>query len=99
MRTMPRLFRGCGTTLAHKRGNLQRETIMPLMKTIATGMLGRTAGKRLARAIPNPALRYLTIAAATTLAPMIARKVRARVESRRLARSSSSARNPALAAG
>lgn len=72
---------------------------MPFMKTLATGMLGRTAAKRLSRAIPNPALRYLTIAAATTLAPMIARKLRARAEMRRLAKSGPSVRYPALSAG
>jgi hypothetical protein len=59
---------------------------MPILKTFATGLLGRSAAKRLSRAIPNPALRYLTIAAATTVVPMLARKARARAESRRLAR-------------
>ena len=71
---------------------------MPLMKTLATGMFGRTAAKRLSRAIPNPALRYLAIAAATTLAPMVMRKVRARAEARRLSKSPT-VRYPALSAG
>jgi hypothetical protein len=72
--------------------------IMPIVKTIATGMLGRSAAKRLSRVIPNPALRYLAVAAATTLVPMIASRLRARAEARRLTKASeSSMRFPSMA--
>lgn len=57
---------------------------MAIFRTLATGLLGRSAGRRLTRAIPNPALRYLAIAAATTVLPMVVRKLRTRAESRRL---------------
>ena len=59
---------------------------MPFLKTIATGLAGRTAARRVSRAIPNPMLRYALVTAATFLAPRIARRVSARLQQRKLAR-------------
>jgi hypothetical protein len=66
---------------------------MPFFKTLATGLAGRTAGRRLARTIPNPLVRYAVMTAATVLAPMVARRVSASLERRKLARAD---RKPSL---
>jgi hypothetical protein len=59
---------------------------MSLISTLASGMAGRTAARRLTRVIPNPLLRYAVMAAATAMAPMIARRISAKMEQRKLAR-------------
>jgi len=50
---------------------------MPLMKTVASSLAGRRMAKSVSRRIPNPILRFAVVTAATTLAPMIARRVQA----------------------
>jgi hypothetical protein len=59
---------------------------MPILKTLATGLAGRTAARRLSRAIPNPMLRYAVVTAATAMAPMVARRFSAAMQRRKLAR-------------
>ncbi len=44
---------------------------MPLLRTIASGLLSRRAARRIARFIPNPIVRYAVVTAATTLAPFL----------------------------
>ncbi len=44
---------------------------MPLLRTLASGLLSRRAARRIARFIPNPVVRYAVVTAATTLAPFI----------------------------
>ena len=44
---------------------------MPLLKSIAHRVLRGRASRGLARAIPNPVVRYAAITAATTLLPML----------------------------
>jgi len=56
---------------------------MPLLRTIASGLLGRSTAKRVGRLIPNPVLRYAAVTAATALAPIIVNKVADRWRSRR----------------
>lgn len=60
---------------------------MPLLKSIATGLAGRSAAKRLGRAVPNPILRFALVTAATALAPMVQRRVSAAWQKRKLDRS------------
>ncbi|MES2523797.1 MAG: hypothetical protein V4617_13915 [Gemmatimonadota bacterium] len=62
---------------------------MALFKSIASGMAGRRAGKMVARRIPNPLLRFAVVTAATTLAPMVFRKLQAASQRRKLARGDS----------
>jgi hypothetical protein len=44
---------------------------MPLLNAIAHRALRGPASRRLARAIPNPLLRYAAVTAATAIVPMI----------------------------
>ncbi len=44
---------------------------MPLLRSLASGLLSRRAARRIARFIPNPIVRYAVVTAATTLAPLI----------------------------
>ncbi len=44
---------------------------MPLLRTIASGLLSRRAARRIARFIPNPIVRYALVTAATTLTPLV----------------------------
>ena len=57
---------------------------MSIIRTLASGMAGRTVARRLARAIPNPFLRYAVVTAATAVAPMVARRLSARKQERLL---------------
>jgi hypothetical protein len=76
------------------------ETSVPIVKTLATSLASRTAAKRLSRVIPNPLMRKAVVLAATAFAPMIARKVsarmRARAHAKQLARHAPSGGTPAL---
>ena len=44
---------------------------MPLLNTIANRMLHGQASRRLARAIPNPVVRYAAVTAITALVPLV----------------------------
>lgn len=44
---------------------------MPIVQTITSGLLSRHAAKRVARVIPNPIVRYVVVAAATALVPVL----------------------------
>lgn len=59
---------------------------MSIIRTLASGMAGRTVARRLARVIPNPLLRYVVVTAATAIAPMVARRVSATMQQRKLAK-------------
>jgi hypothetical protein len=61
---------------------------MPLLRNLATGLLGRRTARRLGRAIPNPLVRAAVVGAATTVIPLLveralARRRRARVGAER----------------
>lgn len=45
---------------------------MSIFAPLASGLLSQRAVNRVARAIPNPALRYLALLAATTVVPYLA---------------------------
>jgi hypothetical protein len=62
------------------------ETSMSIIRTLASGVAGRTVARRLARVIPNPLLRYAVVTAATAVAPMIARRFSEKMQQRKLAR-------------
>ena len=51
---------------------------MPWLAPLASGVLSRRAVNRVARMIPNPALRYAALLAATTIVPYLAAKAAAR---------------------
>lgn len=59
---------------------------MPILRTVASGLLSRRAARRLSRAIPNPVVRMLAVAAATTLVPMAVNHVATRWQNRRRSR-------------
>jgi hypothetical protein len=48
---------------------------MPFLRTLASGLLGRRAARRLSRAIPNPFLRTATVAAVTALVPLVVNRL------------------------
>lgn len=47
---------------------------MPLLRSLASGLLSRRAARRIARFIPNPIVRYAVVTAATTVAPLLVNK-------------------------
>ena len=58
---MRRVRRLAGTVVAHATGEPSIPT--PMLRLLASGLLTRTATRRLARVIPNPLVRTLAIAA------------------------------------
>ena len=54
------------------------------MKTVASSLAGRRLAQTIGRRIPNPILRFALVTAATTLAPMIARRVQSAWQRRKL---------------
>lgn len=68
---------------------------MPMLRTITTGLLGRSAARRIGRFIPNPVVRFVAVAAATQLVPLLLD----RAEAQWKVRSSARARRKALRAG
>lgn len=55
---------------------------MPLLRTLAAGLLGRRTARRLGRAIPNPLVRAAFIGAATTVIPLLVERALARRRTR-----------------
>ena len=56
---------------------------MPLLRSLASGLLSRRAARRLGRAIPNPLIRFAAVTAATALVPLLVEKVAERLSGRR----------------
>lgn len=71
---------------------------MPILRTLASGLLSRRAARRISRLIPNPVLRYVAVTAATALAPLVVDKVVNRWKAQRGGRATRSS-SRALAAG
>lgn len=56
---------------------------MPLLNVIAHRMLHGRATRQLARAIPNPVLRYAAVTAVTALVPVVLAAISKRRDPRR----------------
>lgn len=56
---------------------------MPLLRSFASGLLGRKAARRLSRAIPNPMLRWVAATAATAIVTIVIERVVSSRRSRR----------------
>lgn len=59
---------------------------MPLIRTIASGLLSRHTAKRIGRVIPNPILRYALVTAATAIVPVLVDRAVEAWNSRRASR-------------
>ena len=58
-------------------------TAMPLLHTVASGLISRRAARRIGRVIPNPVLRYAVVTAATALVPILIAKASDQWKARR----------------